>query len=235
MPRAKSWGAAVLLLPALALLAPAEVAAVERNSFAYAPPERPARGARSRYVDVPTDLAMEQIAARLKAAGFQVIAANPEERLVLAQYGGDPRDYLDCGLVKLLVAGKPGNPPKQYSADRPETRTYRTVRGRRVGLLREMRLDARLAVRVEPRGKGARVTSEAIYVATKAMSRLFKGGVAGPVMIREVVSFKSSEVGRFRKGTRCVSTGRLEELPLEPFKRPGENEQPDQEQPPTAG
>ena len=47
--------------------------------------------------------------------------------------------------------------------------------GQRIGLLREMRLDARLALEVEAQGKGTRVTADAIYVLTKTISRVFKG------------------------------------------------------------
>ncbi len=201
---------AALLLAAAA----AGAAAAERNSFAYDPPDRPPRGARIRYVELPAELALNQIAAHLRGQGLTVEKVDESERLVVARFSGDPRDYVDCGVVRMLVDGKAARPPKQYSANRPETRTYRTVRGgRRVGILRELHLDARVAVRVEESGKGARVTSDAIYVLTKTSSRLFKGGEPGPAVNREVASFKSSEIGRFKKGTSCIASGRLEDLP----------------------
>ena len=104
-------------------------------------------------------------------------------------------------------------------ANRPETRTYRMVDGKRIGLLREVRLDARLAVEVEAQGKGTRVTADAVYVLTKAISRVFKGGQPGEALDHEMMSFTSAEIGRFRKGTSCIATGKLEDLPTQGLKK----------------
>lgn len=224
--RVSPLGAQLLVGAALAVVAvatvlsggPAAVAA-ERNSFAYQPPDERPKGPRTRYVEAMPDRALEQIAAHLRREGFTVEPIPKGQRLLVARFSGDPRDFVDCGVVRMLVDEQPEEPAKQYSANRPETRTYRERRGRRVGLLREMQLDARLAVRAEARGKGARVTTDSIYVLTKMMSRLHKGGDAGPVVDREVASFKSSETGRFKKGTSCVATGRLEDLPTDPFRK----------------
>lgn len=200
-------------LAGLLLAGAGAASAAERNSFAYDPPDRAPRGPTTRYVELPAEPALNQIVEHLRGQGMTVERVDESQRLIVARFAGDPRDYVDCGVVRMLVNGKAETPPKQYSANRPETRTYRTVRGgRRVGILREMRLDARLAVRVEERGKGARVNTDAIYVLTKTSSRLFKGGEPGPTVSRETASFKSSEVGRFKKGTSCVATGRLEDL-----------------------
>jgi hypothetical protein len=92
------------------------------------------------------------------------------------------------------------------------------VSGKRIGLLRELRLDGRVAIRVEPRGKGSRVFSLATFVATKSISRLRKGGVVDDLIERETISFMSDEEGRFAKGTICVSNGKLEDLALQRFR-----------------
>jgi hypothetical protein len=122
----------------------------------------------------------------------------------------------------MILNGERSQPVQQYSANRPETRTYRFFRGRRIGLLREMRLDALVAIEVrqDAADNDVRVTTTAIYVLSKMISRIYKGGEAGPVLEREVISFVSGEVGRFQKGTSCVATGRLEDLPVLPFKKP---------------
>jgi hypothetical protein len=205
--------------PAVAAESPPTPSAERRNSFVYEPPGRPPRGARSHYVEAPADWLMEHMAAHLRELGLVVEQADPSQRSLVAVYAGDPREFVDCGEVRMLVDGRRPRPPRQYSANRPETRTYRVTRGRRVGLLREMRLDARVAVKVEPDGKGVRVTSDVIYVLTKTVSRVYRGGEAGPALDREVMSFVSDEIGRFRKGTSCVATGRLEDLPVLPFKK----------------
>jgi hypothetical protein len=232
---AKAAGAvaAALLLAAAAAPAPAPAQApaaqapaaqspAGRESFAYAPPERAPRGQRTRYVDEPPDAVFQAIWAELETQGLRIESVNPTERLVAARYSGDPRPYLDCGTVTVLVDGVPADPPRTYDADKDEVRTGKSPKGRRYGLLRQLHLDARLVVRVEQRGKGARIYSDAVYVATKSIRRLRKGGRPDALVDRETVSFTSAESGRFEKGTLCVGTGRLENLPIEPFKREDE-------------
>ena len=60
---------------------------------------------------------------------------------------------------------------------------------------------------------------DAIYVLTKTISRIYKGGEAGEALDHEVMSFTSSEIGRFKKGTSCVATGKLEDLPTQALKK----------------
>jgi hypothetical protein len=209
-----------LVLALALLLAPGESHAA-KESFAYAPPERQPRGQRSRFVPEAPDAVFQRVWSVLEEQGLRIESVNPQARVVVARYGGDPRPYIDCGIVTQLVDGEPADPPRQYSANKAEVRTGKWPKGRRYGLLRRLQLDARLMVRVEPRGKGARLFSDAIYVATMSINRLRKGGKVDELVAREVVSFTSAESGRFAKGTVCVGTGRLERLPLDPFKTEG--------------
>ena len=204
--------AAGLVLTSLA----GQATAIE--SFAYEPPTRQPKGELSRFVHEGPDLVLEQIWAFVEQQGFTIESVNPQERLLVARYSGDPRPFLDCGMVEALVDERPVDPPRQYSANRAEVRTARSPKGRRVGLLRSLNLDARLVVRVEPRGEGARVFASSIYVATKSVNRLRKGGRADELIDREVISFKSDEEGRFTTGTICVPNGKLEAVPLNLFK-----------------
>jgi hypothetical protein len=193
-----------------------QAAAIE--SFAYEPPTRQPKGELSRFVHESPDLVLEQIWAFVEQQGFAIESVNPQERLLVARYSGDPRPFLDCGLVVALVDGQPVQPPRHYSANREEVRTARTPKGRRVGMLRRLNLDARLVVRVEPRGDGSRVYTHAIYVATKSINRLRKGGKPDELIDRDTISFQSDEEGRFAKGTICVPNGKLEAVPLNLFK-----------------
>jgi len=198
----------------IALAAPAK--AIE--SFDYEPPSRAPKGELSRFVQESPDLILEQIWAFVEQQGFTIESVNPQEHVLVARYSGDPRPFLDCGVVEALVDERPLDPPRYYSANRAEVRTARTPKGRRVGLLRSLNLDARLVVRVEPRGDGSRVFANSIYVATKSINRLRKGGRADELIDREVISFQSNEEGRFTKGTICVPNGKLESVPLNLFK-----------------
>ncbi|MFL5334923.1 MAG: hypothetical protein ACJ8H8_17455 [Geminicoccaceae bacterium] len=191
----------------------------ETMTFAYRPPEQAPKGERNRYVDEAPDIVFERIWSFLEESGLSISSVDPQQRIIVAEHNGDPRTYLDCGTVIPLVGGAPGESAKPFSAAKSEIRTTKTVNKRRYGLLRQLGLDMRLTVKVEPRGRGARVYSEAIYVATKSVHRLYKGGRPGELLDREVISFLSDSVGRFAKGTRCVGTGKIEALPLVPFKK----------------
>jgi hypothetical protein len=194
-------------------------AALARESFGYLPPEREPRGERTRYVAENSDLVLQEIWAFLEEQGLGIETVDPEQRLIVVRYSGDPRPYLDCGKVQLLVDDKPARPPRVYSANKPQVRTARTIKGKRYGLLRQLRLDARLVIRIEPRGKGSRVFSQAFFVTTQELHRLRRGGVPDELVRREVVSFRSHEAGRFPKGTTCISNGKLEDLPLQRFRK----------------
>lgn len=191
----------------------------EMQTFAYFPPTREPKGARNRYVDEDADRVFEQVWAHLEESGLTIVSADPQARTVVAQYGGDPRPYVDCGTITTLIDGIPAEPPREFAGAKALQRTAKTVNNRRYGLLRELDLNVRVVARVEPRGRGARIYSNAIYVATKTVQRLRKGGVPDELVDREVVSFRSDGVGRFAKGTMCVGTGKIEGLPLVPFKR----------------
>lgn len=213
----------VLLLAAAVLLpaggARAAAPAFETQTFAYTPPDRAPKGMRSRYVDEAPDIVFARVWTFLEESGLAIASVDPQQRIVVAQYDGDPRSYVDCGVVTPLVDGVPDAREKPFTAAKPELRTAKTVNKRRYGLLREMGLHVRLMVRVEPRGRGARIYSEAIYVATKSLRRVYQGGRPGELLDREVISFRSDGQGQFTKGTVCIGTGKLEALPLALFKK----------------
>lgn len=215
--------AALLLLAVVALLPAgrpqAAAPAFETRTFAYTPPERAPKGLRSRYVDEAPDIVFARVWTFLEESGLEIASVDPEQRIVVAQYDGDPRSYVDCGVVTPLVDGVPDAREKPFTAAKPELRTAKTVNKRRYGLLREMGLHLRLMVRVEPRGRGARIYSEAIYVTTKSLRRVYQGGRPGELLDREVISFGSDGKGQFSKGTVCVGTGKIEALPLALFKK----------------
>lgn len=223
LARPAAWAMAVLL-PALVAVLPAGGAqaadpAFETRTFAYTPPDRAPKGMRSRYVDEAPDIVFARVWTFLEESGLAIASVDPQQRIVVAQYDGDPRSYVDCGVVTPLVNGAPSAEVKPFTAAKPELRTAKTVNKRRYGLLREMGLHVRLMVRVEPRGRGARIYSEAIYVATKSLRRVYQGGRPGELLDREVISFGSDDKGQFSKGTVCVGTGKLEALPLALFRK----------------
>src|SRR4051794_22505826 len=210
-----------LLTPGIAWMAAVLAAgpAVAVDGFAYTPPERGPKGELSRFVPENADIVLGQVWAFIEQQGVTLESVNPQDRVLVARYSGDPRPYVDCGLVTALDDGRPADPPQQYSANKPEVRTAKSPKGRRIGLLRRLNLHARLVVRVEPRGSGARVFSVSTYVAVKSINRLRRGARSDELVNQEVISFQSGEEGRFDKGTVCVATGKLESLPLNLFRK----------------
>lgn len=199
-------------------ISPGLAAEDPRNSFSYGPPDRAPPGKLTRYVEHPADRVIPAIEEVLREQRLDIESIDPVSRVVVARYSGDGRAYVDCGTVEMLIEGRRQRPPKRYSANRPDARTYRAGEGRRVGLYREMVLDARLVVHAEPSGAGTQITAESVYVTTKSVYHVLKGGDVGMLADREIISFKSTEVGRFDKGTRCVATGKLEGLSTLPFR-----------------
>jgi hypothetical protein len=213
------FATASVLALTLTAEAPPPAGDERHNSFIYRPPDKPPKGPRTHYVEAPPDWLLDHMATNLSKLGLTVEPRQPGQRRLVARYSGDPREFIDCGEVEMLVDGKRLRPPKQYSANRPETRTYRIVQGHRIGLLRETRLDAHVVIEAEALGRSTRVSTNVIYVVTKSVSRIYKGGEAGEVLDHEVMSFTSSGIGRFKKGTSCVATGKLEDLSTVPFKK----------------
>ncbi|MFO1039529.1 MAG: hypothetical protein U1E45_22010 [Geminicoccaceae bacterium] len=207
-------------LAAAAVLAVSAATAQELRSD-YTPPDRAPEGSVMRTLQMTPDAAIQAIWADLEAKNFTIETIDPEQRLVVARYSGDPRPFVDCGTVRVIDKLNPAAPPKQkYSANRPETRVQKITRNRQVGLLRKMQLDARLVVRVEPKGKeDSRVTSEAQYVLSLAAHRLRKGGgYDDEVLRRETISFTSDRAGQFDSGGTCVANGKLERMPTATLK-----------------
>ena len=187
------------------------------DSFDYQPPERGPKGELSRFVPENPDIVLEQVWAFIEQQGFALESVDPQARLLVARYSGDPRPYVDCGLVTALDDGAACRPAAavqrqqargphrqgaQGAARRPVARACSSTRGWWSG-----------SSRAAP-GRGCSRVST--YVAAKSINRLRKGGRPDELVDREVISFQSGEEGRFAKGTICVATGKLESLPLKP-------------------
>jgi hypothetical protein len=78
--------------------------------------------------------------------------------------------------------------------------------GKVVTVERELRLDARTRVDVEPSGEDAVVRTDSTYVLTKTFSLL---GVRQPFHA-ETIDFHTGESDAFSSGTACQPTGKLE-------------------------
>lgn len=140
------------------------------------------------------------IVAELRTSPFEVTRIDPRGRFVIAEYSGDPQPFLDCGLLLTI----PQQQPVKTDAV-PAVVTGRTLQTRAGTFDRRLRLDARLATEIEPRGRQSLVSTNATYVLSKLLYDE-DGQEAG----REVVAFSSGERAVFRKGMVCQPTGAFE-------------------------
>ena len=190
------------------------------DSFDYTPPERGPKGELSRFVPENPDIVLEQVWAFIEQQGFTLESVNPQERILVARYSGDPRPYVDCGLVTALDDGQPADPPRQYSANKPEVRTCQDPQGaahRPVAAHAARRPAGGPGRAARHRGAGVRRSRPTSPPrASTACARVRR---PDELVDQEVISFQSGEEGRFAKGTVCVATGKLESLPLSLFRK----------------
>lgn len=221
-PRSRRGRAPALLLALLPACAtpPASVSPapprlpVER---AYRPPEGPAPPPPSLRVAEPPERAIERLAEALAEADPRLRRGTGEAGvawLVLTS-SGDPEPFLDCGSFELVDAqGR----VERLPAARLAVRLPVQPAERREVLLRQLRLDGRLAVAAVPEDGGSRIELEATYVLTRTVDRVALDGRVLDSQ-RETAAFRTGEIGRLEQGLVCRPNGRLEAAVVEAAER----------------
>jgi hypothetical protein len=170
----------------------------------YLPPSGQPATERSAFVRQQPWLVWGNILDHLQQQGVQVsIVDEPGGKLVVF-YNGDPQPYVDCGWIVTYRGEELDRVPAAAS----DASFLRRRDGEVVTLERELRLDARMRVHVEPSGEDAIVRTDSTYMLTKTFS---VPGAAQPFHA-ETVDFHSGESGAFSSGTTCQPTGELERL-----------------------
>ncbi|MGH6921201.1 MAG: hypothetical protein ACREJ0_26285, partial [Geminicoccaceae bacterium] len=180
------------------------------SRLGYAPPaDRPTKPVAG-YVGRPSaDLIWGQLLDRLNQSGLQVELADSQRGVMVATYSGDAAPYVTCGWILLYDGGE----PEQIDAS-SEASFQRVVEGRSVEIGRDLKLDARLAVEVTPRGGEAFVEATGNYVLAKSVVAEDRSGRQRG-RAYEIVSFSTGERGAFSKGTVCQPNGALERTVLD--------------------
>jgi hypothetical protein len=104
-----------------------------------------------------------------------------------------------------------GDELDRLPAARSDASFLRRRDGEVVPLARELRLDARMEVHVEPSGEDSIVRTDSTYVLTKTIS----SSQAEQPLHAETIDFQAGEAGAFSSGTRCQPNGELERLVFE--------------------
>jgi hypothetical protein len=175
----------------------------------YAPPEGRPEAPDPAAARQPADLIWNQLLDRVIQSPLEVDLADPERGIIVARYSGDPAPYVTCGWILVDRGGEVEQVPASAEAS-----FKRVVQGRRLEVNRDLNLDARLVVEVEPDGDGAAVETTSNYVLTKTVAAANAAGWTRS-RAREVVSFSSGGRGEFSKGTVCQPNGALERTVLD--------------------
>jgi hypothetical protein len=184
-------------------------------------PERPAEigylaptglppSARSAVVQQPPSLLLGNLVDRLQQDSFAVTHLDEQRGLVVVHYSGDPEPYVDCGWIVAYQTGA----LKRIPAATANASFDRPVAQDTLELDRDLRLDGRMVVSLEPEGRNTVVSTDTTYVLTKTVDAARPDG-DDLGHVRETISFKTGESGSFRKGTQCQPNGRFERAVLD--------------------
>ena len=199
----RAWTAVVTLL----LGGVAACAAPDRPELDYLPPSGEPAAARSAFVRQQPWLVWGNILDHLQQQGARVTDLDEAAGDLAVVYRGDPEPYVDCGWIVTYEGEEFDRVPAAGS----DARFLRRRDGELVSLERDLRMDARMNVHVEPSGEDSIVRTDSTYVLTKTIS----SPDAEDPLHTETISFETGESGEFSSGTRCQPNGDLERLVFE--------------------
>jgi hypothetical protein len=190
------------LIPALAACG-----TPDRPELDYLPPSgEPARG-RSAFVQQQPWLVWGNLLDHLQQQRLGVIEIDEPSGEIVVEYRGDPEPYVDCGWI--VVYGE--DDLDQVPAARSESSFRRRIDGEIVELERDLRLDARMNVKLEPDGDATLVRADSTYRLTKTVTP----EDADEPLHQETVRFGTGETATFASTTTCQPNGELERLVLD--------------------
>jgi hypothetical protein len=108
-----------------------------------------------------------------------VSAANEAAGSIVVTYSGDPEPYVDCGWIVIHEDDEFERVPAAQS----EASFLRRRAGEVVSVERDLTLDARMSVQVEPSGDDAIVQADSTYVLTKRIASSEGQGLCTPRQI----------------------------------------------------
>lgn len=168
----------------------------------YLPPSAAPAPDRSALVEQQPWLVLGNVLDHLQQRGLPVTAVDEAAGELVVAYSGDPEPYVDCGWIVTYREDDLDRLPAA-TADASFARRWN---GRVVTVERDLRLDARMTVRVEPAGEDAVVRAASTYVLTKTVVP----HEAERPLHTETISFPTGASSAFSSGTTCQPNGALE-------------------------
>lgn len=188
-------------------LAGVACAAPDPPELDYLPPSGPPAADRSAFVRQQPWLVWGNIVDHLQQQGARVTDLDEAAGDLVVVYSGDPQPYLDCGWIVTYQ----GDDFERLPAARSDASFVQRRDGEAVTLERDLTLDARMSVHVEPSGEDAVVRTDSSYVLTKTISST---DAEQPVHA-ETIGFRAGQSGAFSSGTKCQPNGEFEDLVFE--------------------
>jgi hypothetical protein len=195
------WGA-LALVPALA-----GCGTPDRPELDYLPPSGEPAGARSALVQQQPWLVWGNLVDSLQQRGLQLTEVDEPSGEIVVSYSGDPEPYVDCGWI--VVYGE--DELDRIPAARSKADFERRLEGDIVTLERDLRLAARMNVKLEPDGEATVVRADSSYLLTKTVTP--EDGQEP--LHEETIRFSTGETASFGSTTTCQPNGELERLVLD--------------------
>jgi hypothetical protein len=195
------WGA-LALVPALAACG-----TPERPELDYLPPSGAPAAGRSALVQQQPWLVWGNLVDRLQQQGLQLAELDEPSGEMAVAYSGDPEPYVDCGWI--VVYGE--DELDRIPAARSDASFERRLDGDLVVLERDLRLAARMNVKLEPDGEATVVRADSQYLLTKTVTP----EDAQEPLHEETIRFSTGETASFVSTTTCQPNGDLERLVLD--------------------
>jgi hypothetical protein len=173
----------------------------------YLPPSAAPAKDRSALVEQQPWLVLGNVLDHLQQRGLPVTEVDEAAGELVVAYSGDPEPYVDCGWIVTYRKDELDRLPAAI-ADASFARRWN---GRVVTVDRDLRLDARMTVRVEPAGEDTVVRTASTYVLTKTVAPQ----QAEQPLHAETISFATGAAAAFSSGTTCQPNGALERLVLD--------------------
>jgi hypothetical protein len=173
----------------------------------YLPPSAAPARERSALVEREPWLVLGNVLDHLQQRGLPVTEVDEAAGELEVAYGGDPEPYVDCGWIVTWRKDELDRLPAAI-ADASFARRWN---GKVVTVDRDLRLDARMTVRISPAGEGTVVRTASTYVLTKTATPQ----AADQPLHSETISFPTGASAAFSSGTTCQPNGALERLVLD--------------------
>ncbi len=195
------------LLAVLTVLGLAGCGTPRTPALEYLPPTGEPAAVRSAVVQQGPWLVWGNLLDHLQQQGLALTDLDERSGELVVTYHGDPEPYVDCGWIVTYGRDAVDSVPAAAS----EASFLRRRDGRAVTLERDLRLDARMNVQVEPEGEHAIVRIDSLYALTKTVAA---PDAEQPLHV-ETISFLTGEAAAFSAGTTCQPNGNLERVVLD--------------------